>query len=235
MTSGMTVDTREFDAALQQYAAVSKKDHADIVNHQLRNLAIHALKGTKKAQSSAIRAMRQVSWWPKYIAGIIAKRGTFFSATQASRVYQSYWAKGLKGAMGRKMTKQETEYQKMARKISSQVFRQRTGAITFLRGFFWKMQQALAPVAPGENAPQQSAIFRNTTAMVSPATPGNLRCTATSRYNYKFRSQKTAAGAERELYKVLAAAYPETARDMQVYITRKLQATAKRFSGRRAA
>lgn len=240
MATGMTVDTREFDAAMRQYAAVSEKDHADIVNRQLRNLAIHALKGTKKAQRSAIKAITQVSWWPKYVAKVMKAKGGFFKSgagnynrALGSKAVQGQWAGMHSGA--RKMNRMESAYFKEAKKVGAKIIRQRTGAITFLRGFFWKMQQALRPVAPGEQAPQQSAIFRNTSASVSPASPGKLNASATSRYNYKFRSQKTAAGAERELYNVLRAAYPATARDMQVYITRKIQATAKRFSGRRAA
>ena len=48
------LDTREFDRALVQYAAASKKNFADIANRQTMNLAIQGLKLTKKAETVAV-------------------------------------------------------------------------------------------------------------------------------------------------------------------------------------
>lgn len=218
--TGIMIDTREFDAALRQYAAVSSKDYADVCNHQLRNLAIQSLKRTKKAQRSAIRALKQAVWWPKYISKIIAKRGAYLASSKTRR----------------KSAGRNTRYTRMARKISAQILRQRTKAVSFLRGFFWKMQQSLAPAAQGERPPAKPpAVFRDTRVTALPATARNLRSSVSARYNYKKRSQKTASGAERILFRVLRMAYPATARDMKVYIERKTKKTAERFSGRRTA
>lgn len=77
MSATITIDTREFDRALLEYSVASKKDFAETVNRQTKNLAIQGLMLQKEAEQSAIKAVQALEWWPKYIASILSKRGHY--------------------------------------------------------------------------------------------------------------------------------------------------------------
>lgn len=72
------LDTRQFDSAMKQYVAGSKREFADICNRTALDVARFAIKYSKKSNKESIRAVDKESWWPKYIAKRISQgKGKF--------------------------------------------------------------------------------------------------------------------------------------------------------------
>lgn len=76
MSAEITFDTRDFNAALIEYWAQTKKDLAYVTNRQALNVAIKAYQSTPIADESKIRALDKRSWWPKFVAKTIGKRAS---------------------------------------------------------------------------------------------------------------------------------------------------------------
>lgn len=78
MSDGITLDWREFDAALVQYTQQSHRDFADITNKKLGDVAFRAAQLSDKANKDMIRNLYQSkSWWPKFIQKVIHMQGGF--------------------------------------------------------------------------------------------------------------------------------------------------------------
>jgi hypothetical protein len=84
----VTLDTREFEAAMRDYAKDSKRDFGDICNRVAFDVARWSIEETHKATPGNIEQVAKESWWPKYIAKRISRGGvtvTFRSKTKGNR------------------------------------------------------------------------------------------------------------------------------------------------------
>lgn len=233
MNDGITVDWIQFNAALTEYVAVSSKDQSEAINHAGLNMAIKGIQATKVAEAAAIRKLKDMTWWPKYVAKVMSKMA---GGKAGSKLYQSMWAKEemqyhRKGAW--MLDREETSYVRFAKKLSSELLAKRTKAVKFMRFFFLSMAWKIRPYSGGASAPAGTS-FAGMETDVRPATAGNPRLEMTSRYDYRTRSEKTARKAERLLNQWLQAAIPVAIADMRTYIERKLAQRAAQVSGRAA-
>lgn len=231
-----TLDYREFDKALVEYAAASSNDFATAMNHATLNLAIKGIQMTKVAQAAAITKLKDMDWWPKYIAKVMASRA---GGAAGSKLYQSLWAQNeqqfhRKGAW--KLDREETSYVRYAKELSRELLANRVKAVRFMRFFFLSMARAVQPFAGLEGRrPPAGKAFDGMTANVVPATSTRPVCQIEAAYDYRKRSDKTARKAERLLYAWLEKAIPAAVADMRVYVERKMQERARQYSARGAA
>lgn len=238
MSVSIKLDTGEFTAAMRDYVAVTKKDSAHAINRQMLNFSIKGMQHTKVAEASAIQKVSEMHWWPAYVAKAV---GRMAGKTAAKEAYQAMWAheevdvlnarSGRKGAM---MDRKERSYYKFASALSRRMIRSRLKAVKFMRFFFLSIARELSRKAGVGNAPQ-GKTFGDMVATVAPATPNNLTCSVSARYDYVRRTAKTSHKAERLLQTYLDKALPATIADMKNYISDQLAKRARQLSGRKAA
>ena len=201
MSSGMVLDMREFDRAMVQYAAASKKDFADISNRQTLNLAIQGLKLQKKTEAMSIRQVESLEWWHRYVAKALSKKVGKYTKAQAQQ-------------------------------FSKKLIRSRLKSVGFLKYFFAKMAQSVAPYT--DRPPRKSKSFSGFNATIIPATKQRPTTQAVVSYTYRRRGDKTARSAEALLQRTLSMAVGSTVRDIMKYVDRKMGRTAKKYSARGA-
>lgn len=226
MSTALLLDTKQFDRALVEYAAASKKDFADVCNRQMLNLAIHGLQFTKQAEAADITSLESKEWWPRYVAKIMVGRGVQ-KVMKAASISTRRGASAGKRFMARAYTRAQ------AQAASKKLIRKRLHAVRFLKFFFVKLGQAVQPYTKGKRTTGKS--FNKFEVNIMPATAKHPRCDIRVAYEYQKRSSKTAKRTEQLLNNSLRYAYPAVAADMHKYIQEKANKTAKQHSGRRVA
>ena len=229
MSFAFNIDRREFDKALKEYAAASKKDFAAICNRQMLNLAIHGVQLTKEAETSAINTLQSKDWWPKYIAKILSNKMFKSKVGGAFKKSQKAGERAQRKFMQRGYTRDQ------ARAFSKKLIRRRLVAVSFLKFFFVSLGTAVKPYISGPALRGYTRKFKDFVLRIQPATIAAPRCEIAIVYNYRVRSNRTARKTERLLNAILARAFPATAADMRKYIADKARRTAARYSGRSAA
>lgn len=226
MSTALLLDTKQFDRALVEYAAASKKDFADVCNRQMLNLAIHGLQFTKQAEAAQIASLESKSFWPKYVAKIMVGRG-INKVMKAAAISRRRGAGAGKRFMARAYTRAQ------ARAASKRLIRARLRAVRFLKFFFVRLGQAVQPFTKGRRTTGKS--FAGFEMRIMPATIKRPICDIRVAYDYRKRSKRTAQRTERLLNSSLRYAYPAVAADMVQYIEKKARETAQKHSGRRVA
>jgi len=229
LSFAFTIDRREFDQALKEYAAASKRDAAAICNRQMLNLAIHGVQLTKEAETDAINKLQSKEWWPKYIAKNLSKKMFEKKVTSAFKRSQKAGERAQRKFMQRGYTRDQ------ARAFSKKLIRRRLVAVGFLKFFFVSLGSAVKPYASGPALRGYSRKFQSFLLRIRPATPSTPRCDIAVSYDYRVRSNRTARKTERLLNAILAKAFSATAADMRQYIADKARRTAARHSARSAA
>ena len=227
MMTDFRIDRSQFDKALIEYAAVSKRDRAHIVNRQMLNLAIHGLKLTKEAEASAINKLQEKEWWPKYIAKLL-RRKMFMK--KVATAFKASSKKGLR-ALSRFTTRSYTRAQ--AQTFSKKLIRKRLIAVRFLKFFFGSLGSAVKPVGSGPGI-SAGKSFKGFILKIKKATIERPTCEIVVQYDYKRRSAKTAKKTESLLNRILNRAYPATAEDMRKYAEGKMKEAAARFNAGRS-
>lgn len=204
MSGAVRLDRREFDKALIQYAAASNKDFKDIVNKRLYDSALRSVRHAKKANKAIIRRLAKQKKLLWYFA------------------HKIYIPRGWK-----KLDALE-EARKMLLK--------RIGASGFIKSFFVKMAAKMAPRLnpPGSVTSKSRGSFLGFTSIVIPATTKNPSGQLGMSYEYGKRSHVTSRKTESILMRALQGGINDSARDMMVYVNRKMGKTAKRFSAKGA-
>lgn len=241
--SGVAIrlDTREFTAAMREYIAATGKDSVEAINRQARNFAVKCIMHTKKAKgAAAIRALQSESWWPKFIAKVIARQA---GGKASQKAFQSQWAAaeqarrlsagGVKGAF--KLDKEERSYVRYAKQLSRKILGSRAAAITFLQFFFRVVAQKMSQYAKGNSAQEISKRFPDFATNVLPARAGNTTVKIDSAYQFRKRGTKTSQSTERLLQEAMNKALPATIDDMKQYTEKKLAQRAAQYSGKKAA
>lgn len=228
MSAWLRLDINEFQQAIAQYVAVTKKDSAEAINRQARNFAIKCIAYSKPAKgAAAIKAIQNEPWWPKIVSKVIAKQA---GQQAASKAFQAQWSK--LASTSRKMSKEEKSYARLAKSTSKQLLAKRTSAISFLRFFFRSLAQKMTAYAKGGSVPGGKS-FTGFDIKIQPATPGRLTVKMDNAYKYKNRGSKSASGAELLLQKSMSVALPATVEDMKKYTSDQLKKRATQYSGRK--
>lgn len=227
MADELTLDVQnlaEFQATLQEYAEVSGKDHADALNHQLKNLAYRAVKHAPKAVPTAISALYRE--YP-LIAYILRRHVEARNAGPAQPIsVRGRKRKKVVRGSGRFYTRME------AKEFAKKWVAKKKRAVNFMKAFFLaagRTMQRHDPIS-GSVPASDTGGYHGITVEAMPATAGNLNSEFRSMYRYAKRSEKTASSAERILLKSINAAIPETIVDMEKYIQRKAEERARQYS-----
>lgn len=227
MSAELTLNTKEFFAALAEYVAVMNKDCAYALNRQANNLCIKAASVSPPANKSEIQAIQNEEWWPKVVAKVMKKRA---GSEAASKIYQAQWAK-LASTSGRKMTNEEKSYSSYARKISKALIGGRTKAISFTKWFFIRTSREIASKAGLKGA--QGKNFQGVESEFVAATTSKLFVKFNTYYSYKRRGDKTAKGIEKKLQTAINLSLSETVADMKRYVQTQLEKRGQQYSGTR--
>jgi hypothetical protein len=67
MQPTIQLDTRGFNAVLQEYQRSNRRTWPEICNAKALDVNFRALKETPKADKESIRALESKPWWPRYI------------------------------------------------------------------------------------------------------------------------------------------------------------------------
>lgn len=204
-TGGMMLDTREFDRALIQYAAASKKDFKDITNKRVYDSALRAVKHADRAKKSAINKLakeKNLVWW--FAHKVYIPRGW-----KKNHAYEE--AEKMLRARGRAISFVRSFFVKMA-----SIMAPRLNPPTGVRG-------------------RGKGSFAGFTPIVIPATNERPIATLGMQYDYDKRSQATAKKTENLLMHALRGGIRDATADMMVYVNRKMGKTAKKYSARRVA
>ena len=117
-------------------------------------------------------------------------------------------------------------------RTSKALIRKRLKGIGFLRSFFIKMSQTVAPLTGGKT--RKGKKFAGFKISLRKATNRRPNAGVAIVYNYKQRGSETAKGADRLLNKSLQRAIGRTVLDITKYVDRKMGKTAKKYSARGA-
>lgn len=225
MNASISIDYREFDRAMVEYAAASGKDFAEVSNRQTLNLAIQGLAECKVATDGAIQKVQGFPWWPKYIAAAMKKRAGTKYLAKMMRLKSNKARAKTESSFGRDRFYSRED----ARTFSARIITKRLKAIRFMRFFFLALARKIQPHTKGGRVPSGKA-FSGFTANIKPATASNPVCVVDVSYDYKKRSEKTAKKAERLLNVFLQRAVPRAARDIMKDVDRRMAETARRYS-----
>jgi len=199
--SAMVLDTRQFDKALVQYAAASKKDFADISNKRVYDISLRSIKYVKNADKSSVRALQKeekLLWW-------IAWRVYMPRGMKRKEAYQK--AQTLIRRRGKAVGFLKGFFRKMS---------------ILIQPYVSDRFQAANRRGKGN--------FAGFTPYVKPATKLHPVADVGISYDYKKRSEKTAKQTERILLKALRGGIVDTAADMMKYVDRKMGRTARKYS-----
>lgn len=236
--ASLGLDTREFQQAMKEYVAVTKKDAAYALNRQARNLAITSSMQVKKSNSSEIKAIARETWWPKVVSAIMRKQA---GSTAAREIYQAQWAANEKakrvaqygkGQKRFKLDKKETSYAKEAKRITNWILGSRAKAIGFSKWFFLRAARDLAKYV-NKGVPAGKA-FEDIKGGAVGATEKSLMVKFWSAYDFKRRSGKSASSLVSQLTQAMNYAVPIVIRDMKKYVQEQLAKRGQQYSGKRA-
>ena len=127
------------------------------------------------------------------------------------------------------LSKEESSYAKYARKVSGQILRSRTAAISFLRFFFRVLAQRISTTT-GQPVPGGKS-FSGFRPSVSPASESRLTVALSNVYEFRRRGSKSAASAERLLQTAMQTGLAATVADMRDYISKRVAARSAQHSG----
>lgn len=228
MSAVVTLDTREWNKALAQYAAATKKDLAEAVNRQANNLMVTGLQRTRVAEKASIARVEALEWWPKYVAKILAGRKLLKARARAAKRKTAYTTKAQLSRVERSLHYTVDE----ARRASKAIIRKRLVAVRFVRFFFVAASRALQPFTGSSKKAPGGKTFKGFEARVTPATKEKPEVDFAVEYNFRKRSSRTARRLERILQAAMDYAIPATIRDMERETQRRLSRTARAYSAR---
>ena len=214
MPTGITIDTKEFEAALAEYIKVSKRDFAYIINKRALNVAFHAIRQTPKARRVAIRQelmspSRESPSAP--IAALIINRQ--LGKAQAKFVHEhKQKSQQLRGLHGAEM-----------RAAIQKLIKKRQNTIGYIRSGWLKAIHVLKRVTKDSKRPPRVNVFGRVEGDVRPAKSG-INPTAVIINSTRAAVKIGAAG--------LAKAIALDAADMREFTAKRLQKTANRFNAR---
>ena len=235
MSATLTFDTRQFSQAMKEYQEATKKDAAYVINRQVKNWAIKAGTIMKQADKTTIKNLESKEhWpaWPRYIAARLSKK---LSMAVGASKYSSSFAMRVKKNRGKDKvgTHMVSDWSRQARQLSKRIIAQRTGAITFLRVFFFVIGERITKALKGgDNVPAMQGKKSWFACSVDPATETKMTCSFSSLYNYKHHDASSATKAEVLLQRASDLALQQTIDDMKNFAAEKMAAAARKVSAK---
>jgi hypothetical protein len=251
MSDGITLDWKQFDAALVQYTQQSRRDFADITNNKLGDVCFRAAQQSETASKDMIRNLFQTkSWWPKFIQKVIHMQGGF-NIHYRRRVKKSAVnrMKGLfpdidstreetAAAYGQRSyggDRKATGAYADAVRVSKKIIKRRVNTVGMFKAVF-----SIVAMRFGKRADRLERAGRNYATVIK-ATPENLSAS----FAVPFRNTKSAwpggtrpsgnadvATKVRLGYKFLQRGINFVAADMDQYAQRKMEETARGVSAK---
>ena len=201
----MTVDLKEFDRAMVQYAAASGKDFKDISNKSVFDAALRSVGKMKKAKKSAINVLKQ----------------------QEELIWWFAWRRYIPRGMSRK------EAYKKAKDIITRRSKASGFMRSFFIKMANEMRPYLPGDAP-VRANATRGVFAGFQATAMPATKQRPNADIKVSYIYKREKDAGARRAEVMLVGALQGGIDATTADRMKYVDRKMGRTAKKYSARNA-
>jgi hypothetical protein len=217
-------DTKEFDQAIRQYAAQSRRDFAEICNAKAKDLAFESLRLTHRADANRMRQELSSSVAQKIV--ISHKTGRTKGGAMVTYHYDESGRESLAARLvnWRRAKAGEpmlwgTKLEEAARRLVAA----RVRSVSFVRSGWLPAIRRLGG-AGGQGA-RQVGVPKG---YAVPAQPGVSPVSAivNTALSSEGAGSRLAALAEAGL----RLAYAAVTRDMQAYMERKLQQTANRFS-----
>jgi len=199
----VTVDLTQFNKAMSRYKQATGKTIEDSCNRQVKNLLIHSLKRVDIANKGEIQALKTKLWFNRLVSKTI-KGKIPLSKVHSTREQSRYW----------------TLWKKTARKIISK----RVRAIGFIRKIISTAANSIN-VKDAKATPIKVRIV-GAFGKFRRATKQNPFASISFGYDYKKRTS-SGRGAERIMLKAIRRAIPETIKDMETYVARKLRKVYK--------
>lgn len=253
MTTGMTVDLRQFNAALREYAAASRRDHAYILNKQLGNVAARASGFARSGNRSDIQSLPSRKWWWAFVRKKINVSGGMaikYRRKARGAELTSTWTDPATGKLrsGRQRVALHRMVQSISAKkadlkrISKQIIKRRLAT--------WKSMRAVFGVAALKFGVPLGRFERPKRLFALPhelASEGRLRSSFTipfankksawpqSNYGHRPSPSEDVAAKQKMAGAALQSAINFVSRDMMQWAQERLAKTAARFSGRRVA
>lgn len=247
MNVTLHIDSANLRQALRDYQAHTHKSAANVVNRQLKSIAITGQQMAADAKADQIRSLVSRDWWPKLIAKLLAKKmaaglNPILQAAVAGVAFQAQWAReqnelSFAGpGLGRKMNKMESRYAMAANKLSKTLINKRVRSIQFVKFFFVLMARAISPyVRSSAKSPalaQRHSNYHFRTE-VTPATPEKPE--AVIQVSYLYSGNVSTERIDALLQKWLSRAAEMKAADIWRWIREDQIRAAQLFSGRPAA
>ena len=252
----VTLDHREWDRAVTEYAAASGMTFAESSSRFLLKLSLTASRMAPRASRAAIQAKRNQTP-PKLIAWLARRK--FGTAPRVSRLYRTDTVKiSAKGRLSRRKSKVQsknsrpTSYtREEAQQLAKKHFGRRLSSVGFVQNFFRAWTGAMRGFGTGGRGVALPGRMNGgragaTTHMSSPggsgfktsfipASKANKQASVSVAFDFKSNlilgPGEHVRRTERKLQQVLNAAVPEAVRDTQVYVDRKQRELALRYSG----
>jgi hypothetical protein len=253
----ITLDSRQWDRAVTEYAAASKKTFAEAQDHFLMNLAIKCRNLATVAQRGAIQSLRDQSP-PKLISWLARRK--YGAEPRVARLFKKSTIKtSAAGRVRRYQSKEQTRgrmvsyTQDEARKLARNHFSRRLSSVGFTRNFFrlWIDTMRMGWYEGGRGSVVAGAVMGSRTGATSsmsrpggsgfqtsyvPAGGGRASGVMVA---YTFTSNlirsvgEHANSAERRLQGIIDRAMPIAIADTMKYVNRKIEQNARKWSGRR--
>jgi len=201
------LDTREFDQALNEYAAESKKDWVNVVNTKSMDILFKAGKAAPVAKGPAIRALRNDRSFNLMVTKIIRRE----------------FPTGLTAV----------EFRRMHKQLSTKIINARVSATTYCRSGFYKAANKYKPnrePRPGQQPRKRGKSFSGSlSTQVRKAFPG-LRPVTTAEILWSAANDIDARGKKSVAEKAMRQGMQASIADMRVYLRRKAQERADKHS-----
>jgi len=256
MSVSLRLDTREFQQALKEYVAVSKKDAADACTHHLGNWALQAARLVKRGNKPAIQSLYKAEWWYRYVEKVIQKRGFTFTGRRKAKGDErsvgwrdpatGKWHATRKSVGTRRTIGGETENggsRKDRGRVSRALLKRRAAtvfslvaALSYCGGAMGKLLGRVGH----KRTPGANPRYIISGLVTKKATPTNM--TTFFQAPFKGKTRETGEGdasgsAQKKvefLTAALEAARPLVIADMREYVATKLARRAQEKSGRKA-
>jgi hypothetical protein len=238
-TSIARIDSAEWNLAIAQYIAATKKGLAYSTNRALKNIGIKGIEIAKAAEPAAISRLESLDFWPALVAKYITQR----------KLGKAYKAIALRGHASKRQARTgriiERAYRRNpgshrseeAAQYSAKIVRKRLVTIGFIKWFFSNLARGLDAYVPGNRprAPSRTGSWGGFSAKTEPATEQKTSASVLVSYDYRRRRNSTARKAERILGTILPRAVDLAVVDIKRFAEAKLAEAAARHSARKVA
>lgn len=208
----VTVDTRQFDTALNEYLKYNRRDLPQILNKTAKDVGLLTaknLKLNKVPTTYQINLLRNKEWWIKYVV---------------TRIKKGMKLKQKKNKKGKVINR---TWQKTVSDVSKKIIATRKSSVTLLASGFLKSARNIK----ANNTVSEYAPKGHDKAIGWANTANNMSSKQFAQLNVAYDVEgKT--GAVSFAFPYLQKAMDNKAKDMWVYIQRKIKENGEKIKGK---